>query len=147
VLAQPQMVRNRVASVGAFPAFDHHFPNEEAALKCLYLTTRSLDPNGKGKARWAEVKPVNAFAVTFEGRIQQEITDQIRSTVYLIDLTDTSHLVSAQLYVPCVVVLAAGMARLGVVSCLGEVQHLGRSRLSSSRPGRAHREAVRLLYV
>jgi hypothetical protein len=30
-----------------------HFPNEQAALKCLYLTTRSLDPTGKGKARWA----------------------------------------------------------------------------------------------
>jgi hypothetical protein len=28
-----------------------HFPNEQAALKCLYLTTRSLDPTGKGKAR------------------------------------------------------------------------------------------------
>ena len=30
-----------------------HFPNEQAALKCLYLTTRSLDPTGKGRARWA----------------------------------------------------------------------------------------------
>jgi putative transposase len=48
-----------------------HFPNEQAALKCLYLTTRSLDPTGKGKARWATTwKPaLNAFAVTFEGRI------------------------------------------------------------------------------
>jgi putative transposase len=48
-----------------------HFPNEQAALKCLYLTTRSLDPTGKGKARWAtRWKPaLNAFAVTFEGRI------------------------------------------------------------------------------
>ena len=25
-----------------------HFPNEQAALKCLYLTIRSLDPTGKG---------------------------------------------------------------------------------------------------
>jgi putative transposase len=48
-----------------------HFPNEQAALKCLYLTTRSLDPTGKGKARWAtRWKPaLNAFAVTFPGRI------------------------------------------------------------------------------
>ena len=48
-----------------------HFPNEQAALKCLYLTTRSLDPTGKGKARWAtRWKPaLNAFAITFEGRI------------------------------------------------------------------------------
>jgi putative transposase len=48
-----------------------HFPNEQAALKCLYLTTRSLDPTGRGKARWAtRWKPaLNAFAITFEGRI------------------------------------------------------------------------------
>jgi putative transposase len=40
-------------------------------MKCLYLTTRSLDPTGNGRARWAtRWKPaVNAFAVTFEGRI------------------------------------------------------------------------------
>ena len=30
-----------------------HFPTEQAALKCLYLVTRSLDPTGKGRARWA----------------------------------------------------------------------------------------------
>jgi putative transposase len=30
-----------------------HFPNEQAALKCLYLVTRSLDPTGTGRARWA----------------------------------------------------------------------------------------------
>jgi putative transposase len=48
-----------------------HFPNEQAALKCLYLTTRSLDPTGKGRARWVtRWKPaLNAFAITFEGRI------------------------------------------------------------------------------
>ena len=26
-----------------------HFPNEQAALKCLYLTIRSLDPTGRGR--------------------------------------------------------------------------------------------------
>jgi putative transposase len=48
-----------------------HFPNEQAALKCLYLTTRSLDPTGHGRARWAtRWKPaLNAFAITFPGRI------------------------------------------------------------------------------
>ena len=49
-----------------------HFPNEQAALKCLYLTIRSLDPTGRGRARWiTRWKPaLNAFAVTFEGRIE-----------------------------------------------------------------------------
>ena len=47
------------------------FPMPQAALKCLYLVTRSLDPTGKGRARWAtRWKPaLNAFAITFEGRI------------------------------------------------------------------------------
>lgn len=30
-----------------------HFPTEQAALKCLYLTVMSLDPTGKGRTRWA----------------------------------------------------------------------------------------------
>ena len=48
-----------------------HFPTEQAALKCLYLVTRSLDPTGRGRARWAiRWKPaLNAFAIAFEGRI------------------------------------------------------------------------------
>src|SRR5512142_412860 len=29
-----------------------HFPSEQAALKCLYLVTRSLDPTGAGRTRW-----------------------------------------------------------------------------------------------
>ena len=49
-----------------------HFPNEQAAMKCLYLTVRSLDPRGHGRARWiTRWKPaLNAFAVTFEDRIE-----------------------------------------------------------------------------
>ena len=49
-----------------------HFPNEQAALKCLYLTIRGLDPTGRGRQRWSNRwKPaLNAFAVTFEGRIE-----------------------------------------------------------------------------
>jgi putative transposase len=47
-----------------------HFPSEQAALKCLYLVTRSLDPTGTGRARWAmRWKPaLNAFAITFGDR-------------------------------------------------------------------------------
>jgi putative transposase len=54
-----------------------HFPTEQAALKCLYLVTRSLDPTGKGRARWAiRWKPaLNAFAITFAGRIVPSTTN------------------------------------------------------------------------
>jgi len=47
-----------------------HFPSEQAAIKCLYLVTRSLDPTGTGRARWAmRWKPaLNAFAITFGDR-------------------------------------------------------------------------------
>jgi transposase-like protein len=56
-----------------------HFPNDTAALKCLYLVTRALDPTGRGKAPWAmrwkpapmRWKPaLNAFAIAFEGKNQ-----------------------------------------------------------------------------
>ena len=48
-----------------------HFPNEQAALKCLYMVVRSLDPKGTGQERWMNRwKPaLNAFAITFEGRL------------------------------------------------------------------------------
>jgi transposase-like protein len=47
-----------------------HFPSENAALKCLYLTVISLDPTGRGRKRWTNrwKKALNAFAITFEGR-------------------------------------------------------------------------------
>ncbi|MBS4104059.1 IS256 family transposase [Tsukamurella paurometabola] len=47
-----------------------HFPTDQAALKCLYLVTRSLDPTGAGRARWTmRWKPaLNAFAITFADR-------------------------------------------------------------------------------
>src|SRR6516165_8996612 len=47
-----------------------HFPTEQAALKCLYLVTRSLDPTGTGRTRSAmRWKPaLNAFAITFGDR-------------------------------------------------------------------------------
>src|SRR4051794_30086214 len=47
-----------------------HFPSEQSALKCLYLVTRSLDPTGRGRQRWAmRWKPaLNAFSITFADR-------------------------------------------------------------------------------
>ena len=47
-----------------------HFPTEQAAIKCLYLVTRSLDPTGDGRTRWTmRWKPaLNAFAITFADR-------------------------------------------------------------------------------
>ena len=52
-----------------------HFPNEAAALKCLYLVTRSLDPTGGGRARWViRWKPaLNAFAITFADRFERTV--------------------------------------------------------------------------
>ncbi len=52
-----------------------HFPTEASALKCLYLVTRSLDPTGGGRARWmVRWKPaLNAFAITFAGRLDRAI--------------------------------------------------------------------------
>ena len=48
-----------------------HFPNEQAAMKTLYLVTRSLDPKGTGQTRWTmRWKPaLNAFAITFADRM------------------------------------------------------------------------------
>src|SRR6266567_3442464 len=52
-----------------------HFPTEQAAMKCLYLAVRSLDPTGRGRQRWStRWKPaLNAFAITFEGRIELNV--------------------------------------------------------------------------
>jgi transposase-like protein len=48
-----------------------HFPTEQAALKTLYLVTRSLDPNGLGQARWVtRWKPaLNAITITVADRM------------------------------------------------------------------------------
>jgi putative transposase len=48
-----------------------HFPTEQAALKCLYLTTMSLDPTGQGRKRWSNrwKAALNAFEITFNGRL------------------------------------------------------------------------------
>jgi transposase-like protein len=48
-----------------------HFPNEQAALKCIYLAIMSLDPTGKGRKRWSNrwKAALNAFEITFDGRL------------------------------------------------------------------------------
>jgi transposase-like protein len=48
-----------------------HFPTDQAALKVLYLAVVSLDPTGKGRARWTNrwKAALNAFDITFDGRI------------------------------------------------------------------------------
>lgn len=48
-----------------------HFPNQQAALKCVYLAVMSLDPTGKGRKRWITrwKAALNAFEITFEGRL------------------------------------------------------------------------------
>ena len=48
-----------------------HFPTEQAALKCLYLTIMSPDPTGQRRRRWTNRwKPaLNAFDITFDGRL------------------------------------------------------------------------------
>lgn len=48
-----------------------HFPNEQAAMKCVYLAVMSLDPTGKGRQRWSNrwKAALNAFEITFDGRL------------------------------------------------------------------------------
>jgi transposase-like protein len=48
-----------------------HFPNEQAALKCVYMAIMSLDPTGAGQRRWSiRWKPaLNAFDIAFDGRL------------------------------------------------------------------------------
>ncbi|MEV0886445.1 IS256 family transposase [Streptomyces microflavus] len=48
-----------------------HFPNEQAALKCVYMAIMSLDPTGKGQARWTMrwKTALNAFDITLDGRL------------------------------------------------------------------------------
>jgi putative transposase len=48
-----------------------HFPNEQAAMKCVYLAVMSLDPTGRGRKRWSNrwKAALNAFEITFDGRL------------------------------------------------------------------------------
>jgi putative transposase len=46
-----------------------HFPDEQAALKCVCTAIMSLDPTGKGQARWTMrwKTALNAFDIPFDG--------------------------------------------------------------------------------
>ena len=48
-----------------------HFPNEAAALKCVYMAVMSLDPTGQErKRRTLHWKPaLQAFDIAFDGRL------------------------------------------------------------------------------
>lgn len=48
-----------------------HFPSEQAALKCVYMAIMSLDPTGRGAARWTMrwKTALNAFDIAFDGRL------------------------------------------------------------------------------
>ena len=52
-----------------------HFSTEGAALKCLYLVTRSHDLKATGRVRWAmRWKPAqNAFTTTFADRFPTRV--------------------------------------------------------------------------
>jgi putative transposase len=52
-----------------------HFPNEQAAMKVLYLAVRSLDPKGTGQRRWiTRWKPIlNILAVSFHDRMPEAV--------------------------------------------------------------------------
>lgn len=49
------------------------FPNEAAAIKCLYLVTQSLDPTDGKRARWVMrcKLALNAFAITLAARFEK----------------------------------------------------------------------------
>ncbi len=48
-----------------------HFPNEQAALKCVYMAVMSLDPTGQGRKRWTMrwKSALHAFDIAFDGRL------------------------------------------------------------------------------
>jgi transposase-like protein len=48
-----------------------HFPNEAAALKCLFMALMGLDPTGRGRGRWTMrwKAALNAFDIAFDGRL------------------------------------------------------------------------------
>ena len=76
-----------------------HFPTEHAALKCLYLATRSLNPTGKGRTRWAmRWKPaLNAFAITFAGRIVPQQRQLAINASYTVRRTDPFSVLTSQM--------------------------------------------------
>lgn len=72
-----------------------HFPNEAAAIKCLYFVTRLLDPTGGGSTLWVmRWKPaLNAFAITFAGRSRKPPTNENRRIPHTVYRTDPERLI------------------------------------------------------
>jgi putative transposase len=70
VICSTNAVESRNARYRRVVRGREHFPSDQAALKCLYLVTRSLDPTGSDRTRWTmRWKPViDAFAITFSDR-------------------------------------------------------------------------------
>ena len=66
-----------------------HFPNEQAALKCVFLAIMSLDPTGKGQKRWMNrwKAPLNAFEIAF-GDASPKVESNGTTTSYTVKLTD-----------------------------------------------------------
>jgi transposase-like protein len=48
-----------------------HFPNQQAALKCVYMAVMATDPTGAGRKRWSNrwKDALNAFDLAFDGRL------------------------------------------------------------------------------
>lgn len=64
----PTRVDQRLLTAGCLGG--RHFPNEQAALKCLYLVTCLLDPASRSRARWMmRWKP--AHPITFAGGFER----------------------------------------------------------------------------
>lgn len=60
-----------------------HFPNDAAALKCLYLATRSLDPTGRGWARWVSRSKPRSTPLRSPSKAESTEMRQARSTANL----------------------------------------------------------------
>nr|WSW49189.1 IS256 family transposase [Streptomyces sp. NBC_01001] len=71
-----------------------HFPNEQAALKRLYLATLALDPTGRGRQRWNNrwKTALNEFDLLFDGRLTAGRVEADQTTKESVGQTDESHL-------------------------------------------------------
>lgn len=71
VVCSTNAIESVNARIGRAVQARGHFPDEQAALKCVYLAVMALDPTGQGRRRWAiRWKPaLNAFDLAFDGRL------------------------------------------------------------------------------
>jgi hypothetical protein len=62
-----------------------HFPNEQAALKCVYMALVSLGPTGAGHRRWTMrwKAPLNAFQTpAHPGRPLINLNNQVQPSIW-----------------------------------------------------------------